>query len=297
VTGTDTHADRAALEEERDFLLRSLDDLELEHEAGGIDDESYRQLRDDYTARAAAVIRALRDGVDTRPARAAPVSMRRRLLVIGGVTAFAVAAGLALAAALGARLPGQTASGNSQSAASARARASLAKRITSLQQQVNANPNDYQLRMDLATAYEQNGDATNALKQSDAAIGIDPNRPEAHANAARLLFLASEQVPTKDAQDQLIAEAKAGFDRAISVGPDYADSYYYRAVLLITIQDLASAQADLQRYLVKAPNGRWADNARSLLARVTQALQAPATTPSPATTRPPTATTKKPTSK
>ncbi len=31
---------RAQLEEERDFLMKSLDDLELEKESGGIDDES-----------------------------------------------------------------------------------------------------------------------------------------------------------------------------------------------------------------------------------------------------------------
>ncbi|MET0920065.1 MAG: hypothetical protein ABWY77_02565, partial [Acidimicrobiia bacterium] len=56
------------LHSERDFLMKSLDDLELEYESGGIDDESYQALHDDYTARAAATIRALRDGVDARPA-------------------------------------------------------------------------------------------------------------------------------------------------------------------------------------------------------------------------------------
>ncbi|MGH8986356.1 MAG: hypothetical protein ACRDY6_21135, partial [Acidimicrobiia bacterium] len=75
--------EREHLEAERDFLLRSLDDLEAEREAGGIDDESYARLHDDYTARAAAAIRALRDGVDARPV-AAPLPWRRRLLV-GGV--------------------------------------------------------------------------------------------------------------------------------------------------------------------------------------------------------------------
>ena len=51
------------LEAEREFLLRSLDDLESEREAGNIDDETYRSLHEDYTARAATVIRSLRDGV------------------------------------------------------------------------------------------------------------------------------------------------------------------------------------------------------------------------------------------
>ncbi len=47
------------LEEERDFLLRSLEDLEAEHQAGDLDDGDYVTLKDDYTARAARVLRAL----------------------------------------------------------------------------------------------------------------------------------------------------------------------------------------------------------------------------------------------
>src|SRR5207244_2437351 len=74
---------RRQLEEERDFLMQSLDDLELEHESGGVDEESYAELHDDYTARAAAVIRTLRDGIDVTPTRPAPprTQARRRVVV------------------------------------------------------------------------------------------------------------------------------------------------------------------------------------------------------------------------
>ena len=44
----------ADLEEQRRFLLQSLKDLDREREAGDIDDDDYRTLKDDYTARAAA---------------------------------------------------------------------------------------------------------------------------------------------------------------------------------------------------------------------------------------------------
>src|SRR5215471_13175813 len=103
------------LEAERDFLLKSLDDLELEHESGGIDDESYESLHDDYTARAAAVIRAMRDGVDARPAPVRRPPAKRRAAVIAGVVAFALVVGVVLASAAGIRLPGQTITGNAQS--------------------------------------------------------------------------------------------------------------------------------------------------------------------------------------
>jgi len=283
---------RRQLEEERDFLMQSLDDLELEHESGGIDDESYSELHDDYTARAAAVIRTLRDGVDVTHAAAprSPHRTRRRIVLVALVLVFAVAAGTSLAYALGARLPGQTSSGNSAAAPSTTnaAGAALAKKIDQLQTKVNASPDDYDLRLDLSRAYEENGDLQNALKQSDAAITINANRPEGHANSARLIFLASEAAPDASAKNQLVAQALAGFNQAITVDPNYPDAYYFRAVLYSqALRDYARAQADLQTYLVKAPDGTWAALARQLLAQVTTALE------TPSTTVPPTSTTRK----
>lgn len=51
-----------SLEEDRDYLLRSLEDLEQEREAGDIDEADYLALKEDYTARAADVLRALDPG-------------------------------------------------------------------------------------------------------------------------------------------------------------------------------------------------------------------------------------------
>jgi hypothetical protein len=56
-----------AIEDERDFCLRSLRDLDAEWEAGDIDAADYRALKDAYTARAAAALHAL----DGRPASTA----------------------------------------------------------------------------------------------------------------------------------------------------------------------------------------------------------------------------------
>src|SRR4051812_47780521 len=211
-------ARRRQLEEERDFLMASLDDLELEHESGGIDDESYSQLHDDYTARAAAVIRTLRDGVDVTPAPPprSPSRTRRRVVLVSLVLVFAIAVGTSLAYALGARLPGQTSSGNSAAAPSTTnpTQAALSKKIDDLQTKVNASPDDYDLRLELARAYEENGDLQHALEQSDAAITIDANRPEGHANAARLIYLASESAPSQEAKNTLIAQALAGLNQA-----------------------------------------------------------------------------------
>jgi tetratricopeptide (TPR) repeat protein len=295
VSGIDKQR-RAQLEEERAFLMKSLDDLELEKESGGIDDESYAALHDDYTARLAATLRSLRDDVDVAP-KAPPAPKRRtrnRIVLVALVVVFAIVAGVSLAYAVGARLPGQMGSGNSQassaksSAADKATLAKLRKAITKLQDEVNAAPDDYNLRLQLSLLYEQNGDQLNALKQSDFAIDIDPNRPEAHANSARLLYLISGQLPAKSAQQQYVAQALAGFSKAIELDPNYADAYFFRAVLYYgALQDLARAQIDLQNYLVKDTAGRWAAKARSLLDAVSKQLESPSTT-----TVPPTSSTK-----
>lgn len=143
---------RQALRDERAFLLRSLQDLEAERQAGDLDPDDYEALRSRYTARAAAVLRALEapaaaggsDEAGDRPARgpsreagdareapgqaghasaagdqeataAAPPHARRRrrrLLVGGAVACFAVAAVVLVVGELGVGLPGDPVTGS-----------------------------------------------------------------------------------------------------------------------------------------------------------------------------------------
>lgn len=102
----------AALEDQRDFLLRSLDDLEREHAAGDIDETDYETLKDDYTARAARTIRAIESHHARRAAARRPRSWRRLLLTVAGVIAFAALAGVLVASAAGRRDAGGTLTGD-----------------------------------------------------------------------------------------------------------------------------------------------------------------------------------------
>ena len=95
-----TGIDREALEAERDFLLRSLDDLEEERADGNVDDGTYRELHDDYTARAAAVIRSLDAGTRSHRARTAPGVDAQRALTVGGIVVFALVAAVLLSHAV-----------------------------------------------------------------------------------------------------------------------------------------------------------------------------------------------------
>lgn len=100
----------AELEEERNFLLASLTDLERELDAGDLDRDDYEVLREGYTVRAAVVLREIERGTEPAPVRR---SVRWKPAVIGTVVAVALFAVVwwALAASSAQRLPEQSMTG------------------------------------------------------------------------------------------------------------------------------------------------------------------------------------------
>ena len=210
------------LQEERDFLLTSLRDLEREHQAGEIDEQDYRVLHDDYTARAAAVLRALEGEPAPRrhapPAPAAAPPRRRSLAVTVGVVVAVIAmAGGAVAMFSGSRQPGQSASGS-----------------------VPVGPAG---RLSQALQLEVEGKALEALKVYDGVLAEDPDNVEALAYRGWLLKRAG-----------LVDEAQLSLDRAVKVNPRYADAHFFRGMLLYQDRkDLASAVAEFRAFLGSNP--------------------------------------------
>lgn len=100
----------AALEEERAFLLRSLDDLEQEYAVGDIDQVDYETLKDDYTRRAAEVIRAVDE---QRAAFRATKAVRGRQAIVWlvGLALLGALSGFLLSRSSGARSDGESATG------------------------------------------------------------------------------------------------------------------------------------------------------------------------------------------
>jgi tetratricopeptide (TPR) repeat protein len=270
--------DRTRLESERDFLLRSLDDLEREREKGAIDDESYERLHDDYTARAAAVIRSLRDGVDERPV-APPTSTRRRVLTALGIGAFVVVAAVVLGIYVSSRGEGETSSGNSaalqQADGNGSGRITAAQREQRLRDALAANPDDLASRLLLARYLEADGDLAGALAEYDEVLARNPQSADAEAQAGRIVYLTAQAAvdSNPEAVDGLVQRSLERLDRAVAIDPEYPDARYFRAIVVANeFGDFARAQGDLQRYLILAPNGQFVEQARRLLAQVTSAI-------------------------
>ncbi|MEO8693234.1 MAG: tetratricopeptide repeat protein [Acidimicrobiales bacterium] len=179
-------ADRASLEEQRDFLLRSLDDLEREHDAGDIDETDYVALRDDYTVRAAAVLRSLDAHMALHTEPAGP--KRRIVLWTAGIVAFAVLAGVGVALTSGRRDAGSVASGDPAGGASENiARADqlmsedkLDEAIAAYTKALDSQPSNVRALTYRGWLYFQTNDLTRAWADLDAAVKVDPEFPDAH---------------------------------------------------------------------------------------------------------------------
>jgi cytochrome c-type biogenesis protein CcmH/NrfG len=252
--------ERAALESERDFLLRSIVDLEAEREAGNLEADRYEELRDDYTARAAAVLRSLESGVDARP-RPPPIPVRRKVLVALGLAGFATVAAVLLAGALGQRLPGQTVTDNAQSAS--------ADAAARLKRQVQDHPDDPAAHLAYAR-YLLGSKPAEAVQEFDAAARLDPGNAEAHAYAGWVVFLAARSDPS--VAGPLITSALKRLDAAVAADPNYPDAHFFRGMVLFRGRgDAAGAVPEFERYLALVPEGPLAEQVKTVLEQARQA--------------------------
>jgi tetratricopeptide (TPR) repeat protein len=184
----------AALEDERDFLLRSLDDLEGEHAVGDVDEHDYATLRDDYTARAARVIRTIEQH-QARVADPEPRAARwRRLAVAAGIVAFALLAGVLVAQAAGRRQAGETITGDiretsRQQIDEANTLASQGKvpqAIALLDKVIDRSPDNVEAITYKGWAQYLSGQRAQGLSTLVSATQIDDGFPATHAFLAKI---------------------------------------------------------------------------------------------------------------
>jgi tetratricopeptide (TPR) repeat protein len=236
-------ADAAALRDQRDFLLASLEDLERERAAGDLDDADYAALKDDYTARAAAVLRALDDAARTRVAAPRPRSWRRAAAAGGLVVVFAVLAGVLVAQSAGRRDPGETATGVDTQTATQKlneagrlsAEGELDDALSLYDEVLENEPDNVEALAYRGWLLTLSGRASDGLESLLDAATTDPSYPDVHAFLAVVFFrsgLVSEADRELDRLDSLdppasirslVAGLRAEVDAALG-GPDGATS-------------------------------------------------------------------------
>ena len=262
----------ASLESERDFLLRSIADLETERDAGNLDDERYRALKDDYTARAAAVLRSIEEGRGAPPPP--PLPRKRKLATGGAVVAFVAVAALALFFSTGKRHDGETMTGNAQSGRTTSSSAPQADpaRRAALERQINEHPDDPAGHLVFARYLLETGEMTAAVKEYVTTVKLDPGNAEANAYAGWVTFLAaqSENADPKTAAE-LTDRALLRLDAAVAAADDYPDAHFFRAMVQFRGKNNPKAAIpDLERYLVLVPDGQLNAQVKQLLDQARQ---------------------------
>jgi hypothetical protein len=231
----------AELEEQRRFLLRSITDLDREHQYGDVDDHDYETLRDGYTARAASVLRAIEAGQSEAPAR-----RRRRPIVraawIVGTVLVASLAGWLVASASGQRLPGQSITGGL--------------------------PGD-DVALKLAQARQLLGvDPTQAIIHYQQVLDLQPDNVEALTYKGWLIA---------QTDSTLTASGVALLRQAITVDPTYADPHCFLAITsarFVQPPDLDTARSEAQACLANDPPSQMIGMIQGFIA----SLDAPTTT-------------------
>jgi tetratricopeptide (TPR) repeat protein len=215
--------DPDALAAERDFLLRSIADLDAERAAGDIEADDYTALRDDYVARAADTIRALAaegratGSISARISRESRTSWRKGVLVVAACVVVAGVAGVALANAAGSRRAGDPLSGSLPT--------STADRLQRASELVAA------------------GKAADAVKLYDEILEDDPEQPVALAYRGWIVRLAG-----------LKEEGLAYLDRAVAADPAYPDAHFFRGMMLWEDKfDPAAAVGEFRLFLSNRP--------------------------------------------
>ncbi len=273
------------LEHERDFLLRSLDDLDRELVAGNIDPDTYRVLHDDYTARAAAVIESLADGVTRDPPGAPSASRSMRVFAVGGIVVFAVLAAVLLAHTIGQRRAGGEITGDSAAGAGATTSTSPNRVLAAAKSAAAGAPKSYEAQIAYARVLLTAGAAPAAIQQYLVAANVDPRQPEPLAYAGYLEVLVSNADTDATSQKQLIDVARKNLQQAITIDPSYPDSYAFQGELLTQIdkQPCPGALA-FERYLSLAPaNHPYRAQVQTDLATGVKAGHCPSPTTTPTT--------------
>ena len=209
----------AALEEERDFLFRSLDDLEAEFEVGDIDQADYEALKDDYTRRAAEVIRAADEQRSAFRATRG-INWRQAVVWLVGLALLGGLSGVLIARSSGTRSANDTITGDVRQS-----------EITRLNEAQRLFPD------------EQRWD--DAIEIYDSVIDDNPSSTEAITYRAWLVY--RQGGPADEALD--------AFEEVARIDGSYAASIVFQTIVLADEQRFDDAAETLDRLdLATAPD-------------------------------------------
>ena len=207
---------------EREFLERSLADLDAERAAGDIADDDYKLLKERYQAK----LDASRDpsATERSPSRTESTSGLARKVGIGvAVGALAIGAGLLVAQASGSREPGETITGESPA-----------------DREVATGP------LQRAAELAASGDVLGALEVYDEVLAEDPEDPAALTYKGWLL----RNVGSANGEDQLAERGVDLLERASQIDPTFSEAWLFLGIVYYRDEDDATRAVDALRLAI-----------------------------------------------
>ena len=241
---------RDQLQEEREFLLTSLADLEREFAAGDVADDDYVSLKDSYTARAAIIIRELSD--IEQPAVRKPIGWRpfawSALVVL-----LAITAGVVVARNTGERLPGQGMTGAIDDGS-----------VSSLLVQARS--------MGMT-------DIPGVLDLYSRVLTVEPDNIEALTYFGWFTVLSSTQEVDAGAAATRLQNGMLLLRQATIADETYPDAHCFLGIAFFRfVDDAASAQPEMDACLAENPPAEVASMVQGLVTQIDDAVAASTTT-------------------
>ena len=196
------------MDDEREFWLDSLDDLDEELAAGDLEPEDHQALSRSYTRKAAEALR----GDQEQPEQPGGGGRGRLIAVVVGLVVIGVVAGVLLGRAVGGRHSGGTINGHDA--------------VTSVPGLLRN-----------AEESAASGDIAEAIAIYDRVLERSPSNPAALAYKGWMLTLDGRE-----------AEAADVLADAVVAAPDYPDARAFRAILLYRTGDCFGAAGELAAF-------------------------------------------------
>jgi hypothetical protein len=241
---------RDQLQEEREFLLTSLADLEREFAVGDVDDDDYASLKDSYTARAAIIIRELSDVEQPK--------IRKRIgwrpfAWSALVVLLAITSGVLVARNTGERLPGQVMTGGIEDGS-----------VSSLLVQARS--------MGMA-------DIPGVLDLYSRVLTVEPDNIEALTYFGWFTVLSSTQEADAASAATRLQNGMLLLRQATIADETYPDAHCFLGIAFFRfIDDAASAQPEMDACLAENPPAEVASMVQGLVTQIDDAVAASTTT-------------------
>ena len=223
------------MNDEREFLERSLADLDREREAGDLSDDDFTDLKARYERKLAA----LPEASCPNPPRQGASGWGKKLITALLVLAVGIGGGLAVARSSGSRKPGDTITGNV--------------------------PAGTQEQLAQAAELTQQGDVLEALKVYDAVLAENPEDPSALTYKGWLL----RNVGIENAEPELAEQGVSYLEQALEIDPTFSEAWLFRGIIFLRDEESPEQAVDaLKLALANDPIPEVAAAARELLSEI-----------------------------